>query len=522
MQAFININHIGKALLAFAVALFFLSLYLNAAQQQSQVNHDLTRSDQGAYMDIAQKAYETRFQYTGTRNQMPLYPWIQALFYSPEIDDEAFFQQGKQLNVALSLVCLLALSIAFFAKFSKIYAFYSILVIAFLVFAIKSPFFQTEILFYTLFGFAFMLSLDTLISPKWYKSIGVGILFALTHLSKASGMPGLFIFASSYGILFLLKLFSRSLSMGQVRQILYYALAPLVVFMLLLFPYFQESKERYGTYLYNVNTTFYMWYDSWEEVENGTRLADDRSAWPDMPDEEIPSLSKYLNEHSSDEIIDRFRHGITQMLKSGCYGKHSDYRYGYCSQGGLSLIILGIGLLMLLFKSIQLHKSVPNTYIHTVWYILLLFCAVYLSSAWYMPIIGRGSRTFLTLLIPLLWTVGIVVHARQIQSLQFAPFQRPIKVFHIVYLLLSLTLFYEIYQVITLRAKTMYSGNLLIPLLWIIVFIMHNSRIQPLHRTIFPYPIKVFHIVYLLMTLTLFYEIYLVVAFRAARMDGGN
>ena len=258
MLAFINAKHIGKVLLALGIGLFFLSLYLNVAQQQSKVNSDLTRNDQSAYMNFAREAYETHLQYTGSRNRMPLYPFIQALFYSPEMDDEAFFEQGKQLNIALSLVCLLALGITFFAKFSKIYAFYAMLVIAFLVFAIKSPYFQTEILFYTLFGFAFILSLDTLISPKWYKSIGVGLLFALAHFSKASALPGLFIFISSYGILFLFKLFSGSLSREQVRQILYYALAPLAVFMILLFPYFQESKEKYGSYFYNVNTTFYM------------------------------------------------------------------------------------------------------------------------------------------------------------------------------------------------------------------------------------------------------------------------
>ena len=457
MTAFIKTEHIGKGLLALVVGLFFLSLYLNVAQQQSAVNNDLTRSDQSAYMNFAKKAYETRFQYTGTRSRMPLYPWIQALFYSPDLDDETFFQQGKQLNVALSLLCLLALGIAFFARFSKIYAFYSLLVIAFLVFAIKSPFFQTEILFYTLLGFAFMLSLDTLISPKWYKSIGVGLLFALAHLSKASAMPGLFIFISSYGILFLLKLFSRSLNREQVQQILYHALAPLVMFMILLFPYFQESKDRYGTYFYNVNTTFYMWYDSWNEAKNGTGLAGDRSGWPHMPHEEIPSLSKYLNEHSSDEIIDRFRRGIIQILKSGCTGKYSRYRFGYCSQVGLSLIILGISLPMLLFKSTQPRNS--TRYIPVVWYILLFFSLYALSFIWYMPLIGEGPRTILALLIPLLWTIGLTVHSPRIQSLQFTLFQRRVKVFHIVYLLMLLTVFYEIYQVVTVRAAVMYGGN---------------------------------------------------------------
>ena len=519
MPAPIQAKHIGKTLLTAGIALFFLVLYLDVAQKQSEVNNDLTRSDQGAYMNFAKKAYKARLQYSDTdnRNQMPLYPWIQALFYSPQMDDEAFFQQGKRLNVALSLIGLLALGIAFFHKFSKLYAFYAILAIAFLVFAIKSPWFQTEILFYTLFGLAFMLSLDTLISPKWRKSLGVGVLFALAHFSKASALPGLFIFISSYGVLFLSRLFSRSLNRGQVKHILYHALTPLVVFMMLLFPYFQENKDTYGTYFYNVNTTFYMWYDSWDDAKEWSSIALRRRGWPDMPDEEIPSLSKYLREHTADEIIERFRNGAATLFRAGCHSKH--HSFGYCSQVGLSLLILALGL-PLLFKGTRQQKSEHN--LHIVWYVLLFFLLYALSFAWYMPIIGRGHRTILSLAIPLLWTVGLVVHAPQIQALRRTIFQGSMKALPIVYLLLTLTLLYEIYQVITLRAETAYSGSPLIPLLWIIVFIMHASRIEPLRRTLLSRPIKVFHIVYLLMTLTLFYEIYQVAAFRAATMDGGN
>ena len=513
MPASIQAKHLGKALLTAGIALFFLVLYLDVAQKQSRRNHDLTQHDQRAYMNFAKKAYEARLQYTDTRNRMPLYPWIQALFYSPQMDDEAFFQQGKQLNIALSLICLLALGIAFFHKFSKLYAFYAILAIAFTVFAIKSPFFQTEILFYTLFGLAFILSLDTLISPKWRKSIGVGVLFALAHFSKASALPGLFIFISSYGILFLSRLFSRSLNRGQVRRILYHALTPPLVFMALLFPYFQESKDTYGAYFYNVNTTFYIWFDSWDDAKEWSSIAQPRRGWPDMPDEEIPSLSKYLREHTADDIIERFRNGAATLLRSGCHSNRNSF--GYCSQVGLGLLILALGL-PLIFKDIRRRKGEQN--MHIVWYVLLFFLLYALSFVWYMPIIGSGHRTILSLAIPLLWTVGLVVHAPQIQALQRTIFSHPIKVFHIVYLLLTLTLFYEIYQIITLRAETAYSGSPLIPLLWIIVFIMHASRI----RTIFSHPIKVFHIVYLLMALTLFYEIYQVVAFRAATMAGGN
>ena len=449
-------KHIGKALLALVTLLFFLSLYLDAAQKQSAVNHDLSQNDQRAYMNFAKQAHESRFQFTGKRNRMPLYPFMQALFYSPQMDDEAFFEQGKRLNVALSLLGLLALGIAFFSKFSKLYAFYAILAVAFTVFAIKSPFFQAEILFYILFGFAFILSLEVLISPGRYKSIGVSVfvLFALAHLSKAGALPGLLVFISSYGILFLLKLFSRSLNREQIKQSLYHALAPLMVFMMLLLPYFQESKEKYGSWFYNVNTTFYVWYDSWEEVENGTKLAGDRYGWPDMPAEEIPSLGKYLNEHSLGEIIERFRRGAKQLISSGCSYTRLDL--GYCSQVGLSLVILAFSLPLLL-KGVWRQKRRQN--MHIVWYVLLFFLLYALSFAWQAIIMGGGTRGILALVIPLLWTIGLVVHAPQIQSLQLRIFQGRVKVFHIVYLLMTLTLFCEIYLIVTFRAATMYGGK---------------------------------------------------------------
>ena len=457
MPTFPSIDRIVKALLAVGIALFFLILYLDVAQQQSEVNHALTRSDQGAYMNFAKKAYETRFQYTGTRNQMPLYPWIQALFYSPEMDDETFFQQGKRLNIALSLVCLLALSIAFFAKFSKLYAFYSILVIAFLVFAIKSPFFQVEILFYTLFAFAFILSLDTLLSPKWYKSIGVGVLFALAHFSKASGMPGLLIFISSYGILFLLKLFSRSLNREQIKQILVHALTPLAVFMILLFPYFQESKEKYGTYFYNINSSRLMWYDSWDEAFNAIKLAREQGGWTNLPAEEIPSLSNYLKEHSPGDMIARFRLGAKHLIWSGCNYQFSPYTFGHCSQVVLSLIIFALSLPILLFKGSQSKNNHKN--VHIALYILLFFVLYGLSFLWFIPISGRGPRTIFTLMIPLLWTIGLAVHSPQMHSLQFKLFQCTIRVINITYVLMLLTLFYEIYQVVTVRAAELYGGK---------------------------------------------------------------
>ena len=188
---------------ASAAALVFLCLaaYLHISQTQSVKNHNMRYTDQSAYMDAAILAYETRFAYTGDRNRMPLYPFLQALFYWPDMSAEDFFQHGKRLNVGLSIVCVAVLSALFFSRFSKLYAVYSMLLIALIVFAIKSPFFQVELLFYTLFGLAFIMAIDTIKAPNRYKTVALGAMFAVCQYTKASAMPALFIFAFSYFVL---------------------------------------------------------------------------------------------------------------------------------------------------------------------------------------------------------------------------------------------------------------------------------------------------------------------------------
>ncbi len=131
--------------LGLALCLFLLA-YLHIADEQSAANDNPSYVDQSAYMNFARKVYESRFQFTGTRSRMPLYPWIQALFYAPELTEEQFFEQGKKLNIIISVVCLAVLGIAFFVRFPRLYASYAMLVIAYLLFALKAPWLQAELL----------------------------------------------------------------------------------------------------------------------------------------------------------------------------------------------------------------------------------------------------------------------------------------------------------------------------------------------------------------------------------------
>ncbi len=103
-------------------------------------------------------------------------------------------------------------------------------------------------------------------------------------------MPAVLVFAGCYGVLLLIKLVRRELDWDQAKHIVLRALTPVLIFMILLFPYFQESKEIYGEYFFNVNTRIFMWYDSWDEAKAKLHEVGSNGGFLQLPEEEIPGL----------------------------------------------------------------------------------------------------------------------------------------------------------------------------------------------------------------------------------------
>ena len=64
---------------------------------------------------------------------------------------------------------------------------------------------------------------------------------------------------------------------------------------------------------YNVNSEFYFWADSWEEIVDGVRANNDRIGWPTMEDDELPSFKKYASEHSLSDVFERFLYGFKSI-----------------------------------------------------------------------------------------------------------------------------------------------------------------------------------------------------------------
>ncbi|MCY4526117.1 MAG: hypothetical protein OXB89_05870 [Anaerolineaceae bacterium] len=453
-----------KVLLFAAAVCACVLLYLHIAGIQYEVNQHMGSIDQSAYMDFARKAHETRLHYTGGRARMPLFPWILALFYSEDMTDQEFFEAGKQLNVWLSIVALLALGTAFFVRFSRLYASYAILSIAFLVFVLKSPVFQPEMLYYSLFGCAFMLAISNLSAPTLRKSLALGLLFGLAHFAKASVLPAMVIYIGSFGVLVVVRLLRDKAGRQQALTNGMYALLSLLAFLALLFPYLQESYEKYGSHFYDVSTTFYIWYDGWGEAKAGTRAAGDREGYPDLPPEEIPTLEKYIREHSLQEIFGRFRSGLKWLYELSCILDHTPSQFnsagdgpggrlGYCSQVSAGLLLMAASLPLLLRR--REWRGLLDMG-HIIFFVSMIFVVYTMGAAWYIPIGGTSTRQFLVLAVPFFWTLGLIIHSRPVQELRLRLDNHSFRVFHLTFGLLSLILLDEILLVLTERAATVY------------------------------------------------------------------
>lgn len=380
--------------------------YLAGKAHSEHINTTYSpNDDEETYMGFVIEAYETNFQYTGVRNQMPLYPFIQALFYHPNMRWDDFFIRGKQVNIFLSLASLIFIFFIALKLFSLYPAITLTLTTAFGLYVFMSGYFMVELFYYTLSSMAYLLLCLMLVKPSTWLGVMSGITLGLAHLSKASILPAFLLFTGVYvakELFFVsIQLKTRSLnsreSQSGLRSRLTSFAFVVVLYFMVISPYIIESKRTYGSYFYNVNSTFYMWYDSYEEAIQGTMAHGDRLGWPNMPDEDIPSLLKYFREHNFSDIWERIRYGSHWQLEN------LRYQYGFFNYTILFMAFALILLSLDLRRSLQLlGKFSPLVLFSVLYFALYVFLYI-----WYSPI-ACLPRFVNALYVPLLFSVFAV------------------------------------------------------------------------------------------------------------------
>lgn len=390
-----------------AFALLLATFYLNAAFHYSVVNREYWLSDQEAYLQFARAVHEHGFPYTGDRAFMPLYPYTLATFLDFRQALPPLYAQAKAINIFLS-VGLLGTIFLVLRRYFKLYV-SSLLaaIVAFTLFIYKAAYTQPELLFYTLFFFSFLALLSLLQRPRWGMAVVAGVLLAAAHLTKASVLPLVGLFVVFAGIRVIRERMTGSAWNVVLQYIATFALTGLV-FLGLLAPYLLESKERFGQYFYNVNSTFYIWYDSWGEVLEGTRAHGDSVAWPDVPADQIPSMGSYLAKHSFTEILQRFGRGLAVQARN----------LTFTFAAASFPLLASFGLALTANDDKKRAKALVQDYAIPAAFTISLFAGYILLFAWYSPIADYADQRFVYgLYVPILFVAFFVMEKlRQTQK----------------------------------------------------------------------------------------------------------
>ena len=446
-----------KIILCLLGCIILIGLYINGANRHSQlVNTDMSRTDQSAYMGYAENMAKTNYTFIGGRNRMPVYPFLQSFIYKRDMSDREFFHRGKQFNIVLSVVLLIIIFWLLLRYLPLSGAICLILILAFTVFIFKASYFQTELLFYFLNFCCFLLLNKMLFQPKWQWGVLTGVILGLAHLTKASVLVGLVLFLVIAILQGVYKIVHQKKNRLQTRtaSIKEYILKDLVnisyipiVFLITIYPYITTSNKVFGSYFYNVNSTFYIWYDSWDEVKKGTRAHGDRVGWPQMSPEEIPSMNKYLREHTVKQILTREYKGLRNIARTATHS------YGYFKYFAIYIMFC----LYILIAN-QRYKLIVREYAFLCLFNFMYFIIFLLLYAWYTPI-ASGNRLFLSQFLPLMFAFSFIICKLSLRESFITYKGSQINFANILAFIVAVLLFFDITIILQQKIVTMYGGN---------------------------------------------------------------
>lgn len=376
----------------------------------------LLKNDQEDYMLFAKRLVATDYAYVGDGNRVQLYPLIQTVHYRPTVGMEAYFIDGKYLNIALAVVLLAGFFGIYLRFLPTLAALNLMLLTTFQLFVFRAAYFQAELLYYTLSFAAFVLMLVMLNRPSWVTAAALGVMAATAQLAKASFLPALGLFILVYITKQSLMVWNNRHSpaawgrfVGAIGQ----GAAALALFFAVLYPSLDQMKRAFGSHFYNVNSTFYIWYQDKAEVEgaNSTKAHGDSIGYPVLPEDQIPSWHSYLAETSPARFIDRMRWGgalaFQRHLIPGSYG-YSPYIFAY------------LGLLLAMLGAPSIHQSLRERlkkHAAVVFFTAAFMLGYITLYVFYMRISG-GQRFHLALLMPLLFSLALAVNSPLFQHLR--------------------------------------------------------------------------------------------------------
>lgn len=373
--------------------LLILTIYgFEAHARRREKSTPGTLGDQSAYLAYARHMYESNYTVVEDRNRMPVYPFLLSLIYRPGMTEAEFLVRAQIFTVNLSILLLLLLFFIFRRFFPPLHALALLAATAFGVFLYRVDKAQVEVLFYFVSFCAFVLLLRMFVRPSWWLAFLAGAITGLAHLTKASILPALGIWAFAFFACILWAFRAEPWRrLGMLAVVI-------AAFLAIVFPYIRTSKQIYGSYFYNVNSTFVMWTDSSTEGFEFLKAHGIRDEWRALPPEQLPSPRKYWRQHSSGQIAQRIVHGSLDLLTQNALV------IGYYK---FAVALLFAGLLLAARRFARVREIITANP-GAAAFCVLFFAAYFLLYAWYDTIIN-DVRFVLSIFLPFVFAASVFV-----------------------------------------------------------------------------------------------------------------
>lgn len=375
-----------------AVLLILLSVFLVAAIRQHQtLNLSATAGGQMPYLVYADRiAREGLIGHFGDRNRMPAIPVVASLVHHE--DWEIFHQRASVLAIVISTVLAVGLWIVARRVLSPWAGAMFATVIAFAVILPQSSFLQADVPYYALLFLTWLAILRLVDRPGVLRALIVGALIAITYLVKASILLSIPILA---GVLILRGICAppadEPVAIARSRRKQFFlsaAIAP-AVFLLLVSPYLKNNHEQFGRLFYNVNTTFFIWCDSWAEAQRFSERYQIDRHFPEAPPEQIPGPVNYLNTHSAQQIAQRIVYGVRTLFVILLTSPVFKY-----------LVVVSAFVVIALCRNRQASRDWAGRHKWQIALTLTLLLAYGLAYSWYV-LVAYGDR-FVLSLVPII------------------------------------------------------------------------------------------------------------------------
>lgn len=378
-----------------------------ALRQKERLNLSATAGGQMPYLVYAQDvAVDGLFGHFGDRNRMPLVPVLVSLVY--DADWLRFANRASWLAIGLSLALLAAMACIAYRNLSPLMATAFLLIVAVAVLLPQASFIQADVPYYAMFFCSWWFMVRLIARPGLMRAVALGLLLALTYLTKASILLALPVLLA---VLILRAVASslrkvdesgqdseaahpvQSLSSSGWKRPILAGLVTTVVFLAAVFPYLQNNKARYGRYFYNVNTTFFVWCDRWAQAQRFAEEHKIDQQFPVAPAESIPGPLNYWRTHTVEQIGRRLAYGLTTLGTLAL--ESSSFKY-------VLLLAAGAGIVSVMNPTSA--KRMIRAHRWAIGFSAVLSCAYVLAYSWYV-VVAYGDRFVLSLVPPVLFAL---------------------------------------------------------------------------------------------------------------------